>query len=181
MFRHISRPLLLLSALIVGLAGLAILVVALRPAPPALGGGNPGALPADTPVVFFPDTSTYVVVEIARTDAERQRGLMDRTSLDDGAGMLFVFPEPVEVAFWMKNTLIPLSIAFIDEQGIIIDIQDMQPQDETLHYPSGPYRYALEVPQGWFERAGVAIGHTAELPTEALSHQPSAIGDIISG
>ena len=62
--------------------------------------------------------------------------------------MLFVFPDTVSSPFWMKNTLIPLSIAFINARGVIVDIQDRQPLDETLHYPAASYRYALEVPQG---------------------------------
>jgi uncharacterized membrane protein (UPF0127 family) len=89
---------------------------------------------------------------------------MERTRLEDGTGMLFVFPLASRSPFWMRNTLVPLSIAFIDERHVIVDIQDMQPLDETLHFPAAPYRYALEVPQGWFGRAGVTVGQAVELP-----------------
>jgi uncharacterized membrane protein (UPF0127 family) len=117
-------------------------------------------------MVRFPAANAFVLVEIARTDAERQRGLMERTRLDDGAGMLFVFPGTSTAPFWMKNTLIPLSIAFISEERVIVDIQDMQPLDETLHFPAARYRYALEVPQGWFARSGVTVGQPVELPAD---------------
>jgi uncharacterized membrane protein (UPF0127 family) len=165
---RLSPSFLRVMAIVVALAGILLVLVALRPSI-APAGGDPGALPADAPTVFFPDSHAFVVVELARTDAERQRGLMGRTSLEDGTGMLFVFPRTVSSAFWMKDTLIPLSIAFIDEQGVIVDIQDMQPLDETLHYPADAYRYALEVPQGWFSRAGVVVGQHAQLPAEAVA------------
>lgn len=132
----------------------------------ARAGGDPGALPPEAPVVRFPAANTLVVVEVAQTDEQRQRGLMERPRLDDGAGMLFVFPVTSRSPFWMRNTLVPLSIAFIDERRVIVDIQDMQPLDETLHYPAAPYRYALEVPQGWFGRVGVAVGQPVELPPD---------------
>jgi uncharacterized membrane protein (UPF0127 family) len=107
-----------------------------------------------------------VWVEIADTDAERQRGLMGRTALPEDQGMLFVFPSEEQLSFWMKNTLIPLSIAYIDSEGRIVDIQDMKPlDDDPPHYVSAePARYALEVNQGFFEERGVTVGDRAELP-----------------
>lgn len=103
-------------------------------------------------------------VEIADSDAERQRGLMERTALGENRGMLFVFESEQTLSFWMKNTLIPLSIAYMDSGGRIVDIQDMQPLDETPHPSAEPARYALEVNQGFFEEHGVEVGDRADLP-----------------
>lgn len=99
-----------------------------------------------------------VKAEIARTNEERNKGLMFRKKLPDGKGMLFVSERDQVFSFWMKNTYIPLSIAFIASDGRIIDIKDMYPQDETSVVSSRSVRYALEVPQGWFSRAGVHTG-----------------------
>ena len=99
-----------------------------------------------------------VEVEIATDDAERAQGLMERTELAENAGMLFVYEEERQLSFWMKNTLIPLSIAYADSQGRIVDIQDMQPLDETPHPSAEPVRYALEVNQGFFEERGIRVG-----------------------
>ena len=158
----LTRRLLVLIVTLVVVGG-ALLVIAARPLLSGAGGGRADT-PADAPVVVFPAADAFAIVEIARTGPERQRGLMDRASLAEGAGMLFVFPTTVSSPFWMRNTRVPLSIAFIDEASVIVDIQDMEPLDETLHYPAAPYRYALEVPQGWFARAGVVIGQRVELP-----------------
>ena len=105
-----------------------------------------------------------VKVEIADSDAERQRGLMERTALGENRGMLFVFESEQRLSFWMKNTLIPLSVAYLDSEGRIVDIQDMQPLDETSHPSAAPARYALEVNQGFFEEHGIEVGDTADLP-----------------
>jgi uncharacterized membrane protein (UPF0127 family) len=107
-----------------------------------------------------------VRVEIADTDAERARGLMGRTALAEDRGMLFVYPDEEVRSFWMKDTLIPLSIAFIDSEGRIVDIKDMKPlDDDPPHYVSAePARYALEVNQGFFEEHGVKVGDRADLP-----------------
>ena len=107
-----------------------------------------------------------VRVEVADDLAEQAKGLMDRTTLGENRGMLFVFPEERELSFWMKNTLIPLSIAFIDSESRIIGIQEMKPlDDEPPHYVSAePARYALEVNQGFFEERGVRVGNRVELP-----------------
>ncbi len=103
-------------------------------------------------------------VEIADTPESRQLGLMNRTSLPDDAGMLFVFESTTRLAFWMKNTLIPLSVGFIDEQWKIVDIQDMRvgPNPQTgeieIYESAQPSRYALEVNQGLFARRGIGVG-----------------------
>jgi uncharacterized membrane protein (UPF0127 family) len=99
-----------------------------------------------------------ISVEIARTDQERSQGLMNRKSLADGKGMLFIFEKDQILSFWMKNTLIPLSIAFISSEGKILEIHDMEPGDMKALHSSRSARYALETPQSWFSRTGVAAG-----------------------
>ena len=99
-----------------------------------------------------------VKAEIAVTVEERAMGLMNRKSLPDGEGMLFIFERDDILSFWMKNTIIPLSIAYIASDGRIIDIKDMYPLDLNPVPSSRSVRYALEVPQGWFSRAGVRTG-----------------------
>ncbi len=104
-----------------------------------------------------------VHVEIADTKSERARGLMGRTELAEDAGMVFVFPQDSTSAFWMKDTLIPLSIAFYGEGGRIVRILDMEPcrQDPCpLYDPRATYRGALEVDKGAFRRWGVKVGDT---------------------
>jgi uncharacterized protein len=96
--------------------------------------------------------------EVARTPQQRARGLMGRTRLDDGAGMLFVFESAARHCFWMRDTPLPLSIAFVDTGGRIVSLADMQPHSETLHCPPADIRYALEVKQGEFHRRGIAAG-----------------------
>ena len=107
-----------------------------------------------------------VRVEVANDLAEQAKGLMDRTALGENRGMLFVYPEERALSFWMKNTLIPLSIAFIDSQRRIIDIQDMKPlDDKPPHYVSAELaQYALEVNHGFFEESGVKVGDRVEFP-----------------
>ena len=99
-----------------------------------------------------------VKAEIAAKQEERSKGLMYRKSINDGEGMLFIFENDQVLSFWMKNTYIPLSIAFISWDGRIIDIKDMYPLDENTVSSSRSVRYALEVPQGWFTRTGIQVG-----------------------
>ncbi len=101
-------------------------------------------------------------VEIADDDAERTRGLMFRESLPADQGMLFVYTQERTLSFWMRNTLIPLDIAYIDGEGRIVDIQQMEAQDSTTHPSRGPAMYALEMNQGWFEAHGVKVGDRLE-------------------
>ena len=105
-----------------------------------------------------------ITVEIARTEQERTQGLMYRKKLPDGEGMIFIFERDEQLSFWMKNTLIPLSIAFIASDGRITEIKDMQPLDLNSVKSSRSVRYALETPQGWFTRAGVKAGDVVEIP-----------------
>ena len=99
-----------------------------------------------------------VSAEIAETDRDRQEGLMYRDSLPPDHGMLFVYPEVQTLSFWMRNTRIPLDIAFVDPTGRIVDIQHMSPESDSLHTSARPAMYALEMADGWFEAHGVGIG-----------------------
>ena len=103
-------------------------------------------------------TIAAVKAEIADTDEKRAKGLMFREKLPDGQGMIFIYDKDDVLSFWMRNTLIPLSIAFIAYDGRIIDIKDMYPHNEITVTSSRSVRYALEVPQGWFFRAGIKEG-----------------------
>ncbi len=105
-----------------------------------------------------------VNAEIADTDETRNRGLMFREELAQNAGMLFIFNESKERAFWMKNTYIPLDIAYIDSRGIINEIYTMKPLDYSIIYNSiKPARYALEVNAGWFKKNNISAGSKIEL------------------
>ena len=112
------------------------------------------------------DESVKVRVEIADKPDEQAKGLMYRMALGQERGMLFVFPTEEDRSFWMKDTLIPLSIAYIDSEGRIVDIQDMKAlDDDPPHYVSAePARYALEVNKGFFDERGVKVGDRLDLP-----------------
>jgi len=99
-----------------------------------------------------------LTAEIAADAETRTTGLMHRFSLQPDHGMLFVFREPQRLAFWMKNTFVPLSIAFIDSNGRILNIEDMAPQTESSHPSRGAALYALEMKRGWFVERGIQPG-----------------------
>ena len=99
-----------------------------------------------------------IEAEVASNNAERATGLMSRPSMPIHRGMLFVFPEAGVQCFWMKNTLIPLSIAFLDDAGRIVQIADMQPQSLDNHCSVKPVRFALEMNAGWFKSRGLTTG-----------------------
>lgn len=96
--------------------------------------------------------------QIARTADERQIGLMWRQSMPQHEGMLFVFEQPAQQCFWMKNTLIPLTAAFVADDGAIVNLVDMQAQTTTPHCSSKPVRFVLEMNQGWFHKRGIKAG-----------------------
>jgi uncharacterized membrane protein (UPF0127 family) len=96
--------------------------------------------------------------EVAHTFETRAQGLMYRRSLGPSEGMLFVFPRADVQCMWMKNTLVPLSVAFMDETGKIVSISDMQPQTETPHCAAAPAKFALEMSRGWFSARGIKAG-----------------------
>ena len=97
-------------------------------------------------------------VEVAATDAQRMQGLMHREKLGRNDGMLFIFDEPAYQSMWMKNTLIPLSVAFLDGEGVILNILDMEPHTLTPNMSAGPARYAVETNKGWFEERKLKAG-----------------------
>jgi len=99
-----------------------------------------------------------IKAEVANTFSTRMEGLMRRPSMPTNQGMLFVFDQNDIHCMWMKNTLIPLSVAFLDEQGAIINIEDMQPQSEQTHCARKSARFALEMNRGWFAQRGVRAG-----------------------
>ena len=105
-----------------------------------------------------------LVVEVARTEAQRERGLMERKDLGPRDGMIFVFERDDHLAFWMKNTPTPLSIAFISTDGRILQIEDMQPFSETVIRSRMSARYALEMKQGAFSELGVKEGDVISFP-----------------
>lgn len=108
-------------------------------------------------------------VELARTDDEQRMGLMFRKELKDGNGMLFLYKSDRLMSFWMKNTSIPLSIAFLSSDGTIREIYDMEPLSLESVSSQRHVRYALEVPQGWFERVGLKVGDHFVLPEDLWS------------
>jgi hypothetical protein len=99
-----------------------------------------------------------IQAEVAATDATRSRGLMYRKELAPNHGMLFVFEQANVQCFWMRNTLLPLSIAFILDDGTITNIADMAPMTENSHCSTAPVRYTLEMEQGWFANRGITAG-----------------------
>jgi len=107
-----------------------------------------------------------LTAELAVSPAEQQTGLMNRFSLKPDHGMLFVYAQPQPLAFWMRNTFVALSIAFIGGDGTIVDIQDMQPQTDDTHVSRAPAQFALEMKKGWFAERGIVAGDTVKgLPT----------------
>lgn len=96
--------------------------------------------------------------EVADDDREREIGLMHRPSMGASDGMVFVFQQPGVQCFWMRNTLIPLSAAFIDDTGTIVNIEDMKPQSDDSHCSKKPVRFVLEMNKGWFDKRGIKAG-----------------------
>jgi hypothetical protein len=105
-----------------------------------------------------------IKVEVVRTEKEKEKGLMFRERLGKDEGMLFVYAREEMLSFWMKNTRLPISIAFIDKDGKIVDIQDMEPFSQELHVSAYPAKYALEMNRGWFARVGIKVGDLVRIP-----------------
>jgi uncharacterized membrane protein (UPF0127 family) len=100
-----------------------------------------------------------VICEVADTEQSRTRGLMGRMALPAGRGMLFVFERPQRLAFWMRDTPLPLSIAYLDGKGMVEELYDLQPfSEQSVMSRSRSLLFALEVPQGWFTQAGISRG-----------------------
>ncbi len=113
---------------------------------------------ARLPVTTLTAGMHVIRAEVAAREEQRQQGLMFREKMGPNEGMVFVFEGPAQVCMWMKNTLIPLSVAFLDDQGTIINIEDMQPQTLNSHCGAGPVRYALEMNRGWFAKRNITPG-----------------------
>jgi len=105
-----------------------------------------------------------IKAEVARTEEEKSQGLMFRDKLGPDEGMLFIYEREDFLSFWMKNTPLPLSIAFLDPRGKIVDIQDMEPFNLRTHTSARPAMYALEMNKGWFKKNGVKVGDVLKMP-----------------
>jgi uncharacterized protein len=129
------------------------------------------AVAAQLPTVELAIDGHRLIAEVAATDTTRTTGLMHRFSLQRDHGMLFVFKEPQPLSFWMKNTYVPLSIAFIGSDGKIVNIEDMAPQTEATHPSRGLALYALEMKKGWFAERGISAGQAVS----GLEKAPRAV------
>ncbi len=129
----------------------------------AAGGGPTGPNPTLRTVELKAGNAS-ILAEVALTPGERERGLMFRKSLPEGKGMLFVFEADQRLAFWMKNTTIPLSIAYISAEGEIREIRDLEPLSLAPVEAERSVRYALEAPRGWFGRVGLKAGDRFAIP-----------------
>jgi uncharacterized membrane protein (UPF0127 family) len=173
----IGRVALLTGGLLLVVAGVAVLAWALASAAGLVGGGADDPVMADSPAATTAPAGRSATVayrlepaggrpatvrlEVAADPAARARGLMDRTEIPDGTGMVFLYPRDVAEAYWMKDTLVPLSIAFVAADGRVVSVAEMTPctADPCPSYPpAGRYRYAVELPAGAFEAAGVGEG-----------------------
>ncbi len=125
---------------------------------------------AQLPEIALSVNGHKLTVEVASNDETRMQGLMHRRILPENRGMLFVFTDVAVHAMWMMNTHIPLSVAFLDERGVIINIADMQPRTRDTHAAAKPAKYALEVNQGWFRKRGVKPG----VKVEGIERAPPA-------
>ena len=128
---------------------LAILLVLLMSAPAS----------AEMPVIQIRIANYVLSTEVAHTQASRMQGLMYRQAMGENRGMLFVFPETGYHSMWMVNTNIPLSVAFVDEKGMILNIADMVPHTRTAHGAAGMAKYAIEANLGWFWEKGIKAGN----------------------
>lgn len=144
------------ALLLTGLLGLGLALLS-SPAP-LLAAGQP-PLPTVRLTVQTPTGKSSVIeAEAAVSPVQKQTGLMGRKALGANAGMVFHFGPPQRQCMWMRNTVIPLTVAFIDETGRILNLEDLHPLDETIRCSAGPAAYALEMPQGWFAQKKVSAG-----------------------
>ena len=115
-------------------------------------------------IVSSDNTTEKISIELAITPEEQARGYMERKKIPAGTGMLFVFQHDQRASFWMKNTPTPLSIAYIDSTGTIRDIFNMKPYSLEAINSTVSVRYALEVPQGWYDENNIKIGDKIQIP-----------------
>ncbi len=120
------------------------------------------AAAAQLPEVTLNFGASKLTAEVAATDAARSTGLMHRRMMPENRGMLFIFQHTALHGMWMMNTHLPLSVAFIDREGVIINIADMEPHTQKSHHAMRPAKYALEMNQGWFRKRGVKPGDKLE-------------------
>ncbi len=125
---------------------------------------------AEMPEITLTMNGKRLIAEVASTDAQRAQGLMNRRMLPENRGMLFVFADIAMHGMWMMNTYVPLSVAFIDERGVIVNIEDMQPHTQNSHAAARPVKYALEANLGWYRKRGIKPGDKVE----GLQHAPPA-------
>lgn len=123
---------------------------------------------AELPTIALSVGGHTLTAEVASTELQRSQGLMHRRMLPENRGMLFVFPHVERHGMWMMNTYIPLSVAFLDGDGVIINIEDMTPHSRDVHPAARPARYALEANRGWFAKRGIKPG----AKVEGLEHAP---------
>ena len=114
--------------------------------------------PQQLPAIRLSAGIHVIQAEVAQTDAQRQIGLMNRPQMATNTGMLFIFDQPATQCFWMKNTLLPLSIAFVADDGTVVNIDDMKPQTLDSHCSTKAVRFVLEMNQGWFAKRGIKAG-----------------------
>jgi len=127
----------------------------------ALATAQPG-YSAELPTTKLTIGKHTLTAELAVSYEEQRTGLMNRFSLKPDHGMLFIYAQPQPLAFYMRNTFVALSIAFIGADGRIVDIQDMQPQTEDTHWSRVPAQFALEMKKGWFAERGIVAGDTVK-------------------
>ena len=120
--------------------------------------------PAGAPTIDVVLAGRQFKLEVAKNDAERAQGLMFRKSMPVDHGMLFAFPDPQPRAFWMKNTLLPLDIAYLDANGVVINIEQMVPHDLSPVRSAGPAKFAIEINQGIAAKIGLKRGDRVQLP-----------------
>jgi uncharacterized membrane protein (UPF0127 family) len=114
--------------------------------------------PQQLPTIRLSTGMHVLQVQVAQTPEQQQIGLMFRKTMSTNEGMLFIFDEPRQQCFWMKNTLLPLSVAFIDDSGTVANIDDMKPQTLDSHCSTKPVRFVLEMNVGWFDKRGIKAG-----------------------
>ena len=134
------------------------LIVALATTPILAQRADTGTPQLDLPRSELSIGMHRIDVQVASTHPQRQTGLMHRKEMPQHEGMLFVFEQPSVQCFWMRNTLIPLTAAFVQDDGGIVNLADMQPLDESSHCSTKPVRYVLEMNQGWFKQRNLKAG-----------------------
>ncbi|HSU66272.1 MAG TPA: DUF192 domain-containing protein [Tepidisphaeraceae bacterium] len=128
--------------------------------------------PAGLPMVKMRIGNETFQIEVAKSDAEQEKGLMKRDSMPDDHGMIFVFKTQRVLSFWMKDTRFPLDIVFVDSGGKVVSIKQMKAYDESNTSSDEPARYAIELNKGAAKRCGVKTGDVLEIPTAARASGP---------